>query len=155
MRDIRKDLEERLATIDAEKAVIQNRLVELSRVEANLRVVLAEEQARFRQEQKELFVVGKEEESPYAEFVLSTLSNGEVWAGFELKGLAEINERFVGERALGRLLHVAAIDLKRRGLIRSLGHGKWQIVKEDAEPTESDGASNSTLDAPFESAAAE
>jgi hypothetical protein len=161
MRDIRKDLEERLAAIDDEKLMAQARLVELSRVEENLRAVLSEERARYRQEQKELFDTDSgEEESPYAQFVLSALADGKVWTGADLKRLGIFKEQFAGQPALGRLLHVAAIDLKRRGLVRSLGFGKWQLVAEEAkgeepEDGELDGASNGELDAPFESAAAE
>jgi hypothetical protein len=132
MRDIRKDLEERLIGITSERESLQNRLAHLAKAETMLRTLLEEEELRWRSQQRPL--PGLEIAQPRSgartllgRFILDTMSDGGEWRVPELATLAKNKGLIANGKSPKRVLHFSLVGMRNNGLVEMVTSGVWKI----------------------------
>ena len=131
MRDIRKDLEERLEEIAVERGQLQRRLVALDDKESTVKTMLATEEARWASQQPLPGMgdgIGPDHRprSPVVEFALKALGDGQERSLVQLKRLAlEMGVDF-GAKKPGRVLHFTLAALSRHGIVEKTANGGWK-----------------------------
>lgn len=134
MRDIRKDLEERLNSIVQERSALQTKIEQLTQAEQGVKALLRQEDERFAQLSPPLFPQkessnGASGETPVKEFILKTLRQKNRPLGKdELREFAKTALDF-GEKAPGRVLHFGLVGLHTSGLIDLRKDGRWELKK--------------------------
>jgi len=135
MRDIRKDLKERLEAIADEKRAAQNRLANLDKAETMLQVLLEEEQLRWKSQQPRL--VGLETvarpktngRTPLGRFIREIMSDGREWQTAELAKLAKNRGLIAEGKSPLRVLHFSLVGMKQNGLVEKVGLTSWRLPR--------------------------
>jgi len=132
MRDIRKDLEERLASITFERESLQSRLAHLAQAETMLRTLLEEEQLRWKSQQPplaglEIAQPKSRAQTPLGRFILETMSDGREWRVPELATLAKNKGLIANGKSPRRVLHFSLVGMKHNGLVEMVASGVWKI----------------------------
>jgi hypothetical protein len=134
MRDIRPDLTQRLAAIESERQILEKRLSELEQTEFSIRVLLgAEDQSWSGSPQIALFEGRSEDQqngkynSPWARFVLSTLSEQGPCDLSMLKRIALKKAIGFGDKSPGRALNRLLLGMLQNGLVEKVGDGTWKL----------------------------
>jgi hypothetical protein len=132
MRDIRDDLKERLAAIDAEADKLKAQLESLSLKKAPIQKLLQEEDARFAKSDQVLFAGVHDEpgkySTPLSRIILGKIRlNGGIASLEDLKQAAEDAAYNFGEKQPGRSIHFALIGMAQSGLVESMGDSVWKL----------------------------
>lgn len=147
MRDIRRDLEERLAMVLAAQAIAKRSLVDLENQEATLRYLLKEEEARWIERIAENGVIqtgvtvnstphptrpqrirsNNRPRSPLAMLLIELLSSGHPLSLSELVQRAEMKGFDFGSKNPNRVIHFALIGMKQSQIVARSKDGKWSI----------------------------
>ncbi|MBI2303284.1 MAG: hypothetical protein HYU86_00860 [Chloroflexi bacterium] len=131
MRDIRRDIQERLEDVEAEKAQLQRRLSNLADNEAILRKLLEQEELRWKAQQPALAgldVVPKAQgRSPLGRFILDTLGDGSEWTLEQLVTAAIAKGMFFNGKSPKRAIHFSLVGMKQNGLVRWVRSGVWKL----------------------------
>ena len=130
MRDIRKDLKERLAGMAGERCALDNR-------EQFLRLLLAQEEERWSGEPSLFSHLVKpeqpgEETSPIRAFLVEAMADGQTWSLQRLKEHAIAKGVQFEGKSPGQSLHGALVAMKRSRLVNQVGKGKWRLKNVDA-----------------------
>lgn len=140
MRDIRKDLQERLLEIGSEKEQLQRRLSNLVENETVLQSLLEQEEIRWKSQQPPL--VGLEGletatkakgRSPLGRFILETLSDGREWTLDELVALARTKGMIANGKSPKRAIHFSLAGMKQHNFVQMVRSGVWRIVTQETE----------------------
>ena len=144
MRDIRKDLQDRLVEIEAERRRLQKRLDQLERREQLVRDLLTEEDTRWSVREPELGLpyttlqtqrrAVELSDSRLARFLLEILGDGQSWPREKLANRAIAASLLDQSKKPGRAVHGCLVGLKRRGLVEIVETGVWKLAKDDAKP---------------------
>ena len=141
MRDIRADIKERLESVATKRERLQQALVDLDDEERTLQTLLTAENARFHSREPSLFGPITGVESSITQFLLDAMSDGKAWSLERLKDLAGDRGIFTAANvSLGRVLHMALVGLKRRGIVEQVDDGVWKLVQNDAPSAKTDEA---------------
>lgn len=136
MKDIRKDLAERLSAISEERARCKAELEKLTRKEELLNLLIAEEDARWQKQRPRMPQRKKAEakQAPIASFIMNTLADGGIRRTDELVALAQANNLLVDSKSPKKSMHIALVALKRRGIVEMPESSCWRAAgkKEDA-----------------------
>lgn len=151
MRDIRRDLMDRLEEISNRRKQLVEELEILNEREAINRAFLSEEERRWRASEPSLPSRSKESRpriklvigTPVRNFILEMLGDGSPWSIERLKAAAEGRALFKPGQKPGWVLQGALMSLKKGQTIEAVEHGVWRLVKKDAPPADTDEASNS------------
>ncbi len=147
MRDIRRDIKERLDVVEQERQRLKARLEEIDEEEQMLQGFLAAENARWHNQQPTLFTpsptgngqVQLAMPSLVTHFLIKALNDGTPWSLERLKERAEKRGVLLGGQSPGRTLHGGLLGLKKRGVVEIVERGVWRLVNKDAstgEPVE-------------------
>lgn len=133
MRDIRKDLEERLNSIAQERSTLQTKIDQLTQAEQGVKALLRQEDERFAKLSPPLFSQessnGASGETPVKQFILDTLrQKNRPLDKEELREFAK-NALDFGEKAPGRVIHFGLVGLHTSGLIDLRKDGRWELKK--------------------------
>jgi hypothetical protein len=128
MRDIRRDLVERLASIENEEARLQSQLKNLSTMKEGLKALLQHEDTRFA---PPLFSEKREEEEPerttLTSIIVNALRHKTQMTLEEIKQITENAGYDFGEKKPGRSIHFALVGLQNLGVTEGLGNGVWRL----------------------------
>jgi hypothetical protein len=131
MRDIRKDLIERLGNIDREEADLQSRLKSLATMREGIKALIQADAERFAPQP--LFAT--EDEATIRPALTATVINAlRMKPEASLDEIREIVERTgydFGDRKPGRSVHFALVGLKNSGIVENLGNSRWRILPEE------------------------
>ncbi|NQV48701.1 MAG: hypothetical protein HQ504_13100 [Rhodospirillaceae bacterium] len=127
MRDIRKDLLDRLNGIEAELSTLLNRTSELEQEKALTRQILDIENVRWQKQPTGGQAEVPQKEGPVlSEYISRLLANGHVWTLNAIREKA-LSDGYLGDSFYpGRSVHALLVNLKKRGLAKQLGEGKWK-----------------------------
>ncbi len=149
MRDIRRDLMDRLEEISNRRKQLVEELEILNEREAINRAFLADEERTWRA--SEPSSPSRPEESrprikliagtPVRNFILEMLGDGSPWNIGRLKAAAEGRALFKSGQKPGWALQGALMGLKKDGAIEAVEQGIWKLVNKDASTDESAEAS--------------
>jgi hypothetical protein len=131
MRDIRSDLKERLATLDAERTALKQQLVALDKSEFAINALLTSEDMRFAPTANmDLFSTPPEVDAgttPLAKFLLLTLRSADRALSLdEIKVAAEAANFDFEDKSPGRVIHYALVGMTQNGSVVSIGD-LWRI----------------------------
>ncbi len=148
MRDIRRDLMDRLEEISNRRKQLVEELEILNEREAINRAFLSEEERRWRASEPSLPSRPKESRlriklvtgTPVRNFILEMLGDGSPWSIERLKAAAEERALFKPEQKPGWALQGALMSLKKGQIIETVEYGVWKLVKKDAPSAETDEA---------------
>ena len=133
MRDITKDIEERIAEVEAEQGRLQRRIDALAEKGDKLRGVLEYELMRS---PPQTSIPGLEAQnghrlsSPISRFVMKALRDGTARSLNELKRRAKDDGIDFGGKNPGRVLHFALVGMRQTKMVRRLETGEWQLAVE-------------------------
>lgn len=133
MRDIRRDLRERLAEIVSERESLAGRLKHLDDLEATLKTLFQQEELRWKAQQPPLTgLEGVIEpkaagQSPLGRFLLETLSNGKEWHLVDLVTLANNRGLIAEGKSPRRVIHFSLVGLKQNGIVEMVTSGVWRL----------------------------
>lgn len=132
MRDITKDLEERIEDVEKERAQLQRQISVLDQKAETLTTMLESERARW-PEQASLpgLVSGNGAgwlASPFSRFLQHALSDGRPRKLHELKLLATNQGIDFKGKSSGRTLHFALVGMQQNGLVERLKKTReWKL----------------------------
>lgn len=133
MRDIRKDLEERLKKFRAEKDGLLVRIKLLEEKITKLEELTKLEDSFWEtdDQQEVLFPLTKSEETesthtPLGQFLLSILQDGNTYLLDQLLTLAANQEVIVNSKSPRRALNFSLVGMQRHNLVERVGDG-WRI----------------------------
>jgi hypothetical protein len=134
MRDIRPDLRQRLRCIARERDKMHQRVRELEARQRIIETLLADEEAKSKDEQQLPLFDGLAQHRPsragaLREFVIETLSDGREASLSDLMRLA-FERGILEPRASARTLNMTLINLYRRGCAERLPNGLWRRAKQ-------------------------
>ena len=134
MRDIRKDLRERIQAIESQRAHLQFRLSELEKKRSTLENFLAQEELEWKARQPTLLGFGDTSrevrlKSEMSKFLLDVLKDGNPHNTSELKELV-LNKGipFKGKSPL-RAIHFTLVGMKNNNLVEMVESRIWKIHK--------------------------
>jgi hypothetical protein len=138
MRDIRKDLEERLKSIASDRASLQAKVDQLLQAEQGVKALLRQEDERFAKLSPPLFPMDKEAGSGNAggvrQVIVTALRQKKrPLDKDELKLLVKEMDFSFGEKSPGRVIHFALIGLKESGVVDHLKDGRWELKRDKQE----------------------
>jgi hypothetical protein len=122
MRDIRKDLHERLNAILAEQDVHRQKVAELESQKNMLTTLLEQEQHRWG---AEISTVRKSQD--LTEIIRDIMSDGGEWHGGTVADVLLKRGYDVGDGKPGRIIHFTLLGMAKRDLVESVGNGKWKL----------------------------
>lgn len=134
MRDIRRDLVERLDALSRQREELTRRLDELVNERSALQALLDAENRRF----GDVSDANADEQTAaqfnmgIQEFTLGCLRLGGTWNVAGLKKRAQDQKLDFGDGLIGRRIQGALMGLAQQGLVESIGGGNWRIRKEEA-----------------------
>lgn len=145
MRDIRRDLIDRLEEISNRRKQLVEELQILDEREAINRAFLAEEERRWRASESHVLSQSKEKRprarllplTPVRTFILEMLADGSPWTIGRLKAAAAGRMLFRAGQKPGWVLQGALMGLKKDGAIEAVEQGVWKLVSKDASTDES------------------
>jgi uncharacterized coiled-coil protein SlyX len=134
MRDIRKDLEERIETLEKRKALSLIQIKKLEERVANLRQLLELEQAEWEAKQPSFLSLGKDvlpvrTHSELSRFLLNTLSDGNLHRTEELAVLAQSRNIPIKGKSYKRAVHFSLVGMKNNRLVDWVQSRVWKIHK--------------------------
>ena len=136
LRDIRRDLADRLNDVTEDRKVVAERLRFLEAREQSIRAMLDSENQMFSgadTDQETLPIPGTIFPGTIRDFVLLALKGGKPLHLDEIKRFAGEHRLSVDEGAsLGRILHGALIGLKKDGMVDIVGPSVWQLKDADS-----------------------
>ena len=144
MRDIRRDLMDRLEEISNRRKQLVEELEILDEREAINRAFLADEERTWRASEPSSpsrprikLIAG----TPVRNFILEMLGDGSPWNIKRLKAAAQGRTLFDSGKKPGWVLQGALMSLKKEGTIEAVEHGVWKLVNKDASTDKSAEAS--------------
>jgi len=133
MRDIRKDLSERLTELAAERERLTRQFQVINEKEDGIKQLLAQEESRWNGNSTLPFVEPelRFKGTPLQMFLLNKLSNGADWPLKELVVEARSQGIVPQNGSVGRTLHGGLIGLKKIGLVDMPvpGTSVWRLTK--------------------------
>ena len=149
MRDIRPDLRERLNTIAADRA-------RLDEDERSVRHLLQREEMRFGEPKQASLPLGDRNEknktvkrvpaepSEKIKFVMTTLADRQLWP-LELivEAAAEKGVDFNGKHPR-RVLHFVLLGMQQRGLVEKIGKNEWRLTSNGYSESDANGPVSET-----------
>ncbi|MGD0115717.1 MAG: hypothetical protein ABSC13_06920 [Dehalococcoidia bacterium] len=135
MRDIRKDLKERLESIAVQKRAAENQLARLKETEDMYQALLEDEQLRWKAQQPPLAGLETMRQpksngrTPLGRFIMEMLGDGRVWERADLAKLAS-NRGLIGtDKSPGRVLHFSLVGMAQNGLVEKVGDSSWRLPR--------------------------
>jgi hypothetical protein len=137
MRDIRKDLAERILETEARKGILKKEIVRMDEKIASLKGLLDAEEAEFKARQPSLLDLGKDvspvrTHSELSRFLLSTLSDGEIHRTDELAALAQSRNIPIKGKSYKRAVHFSLVGMKNNRLVDWVQSRVWRIHKNES-----------------------
>lgn len=133
MRDITKDLEERIEEAKKERARLQRQISELDKKAETLTATLESERTLWPEQPALPGMVGSngasQSSSTFSRFIQQALSDGRPRSLDELKLLAQSQGIDFGGKAPGRVLHYALVAMQQNKIVERTPSGEWQIWK--------------------------
>ena len=132
MRDIRKDLEERIEETEAERAQFHRRIEALDQRIDMLRGMLESEKARWPEQQVLPGLISGNGvrhrlSSPLSQFLVKALADGAPRSLTDLKRRAkDMGVDFSGKTP-GRALHFALVGMQQNQMVERLETGEWKL----------------------------
>lgn len=137
MRDIRKDLRERIEEIDLQRDHLQFRISEVDKRRDVLESMLAQEELAWKSRQPILLGFGGEAsrevklKSEMSKFLLDVLKDGNAHNTSELKALVLNNSiPFKGKSPL-RAIHFTLVGMKNNNLVEMVESRVWKMHKNE------------------------
>jgi len=132
MRDIRKDLRERIEDIRSHQEVLQLRIKRLEEQAAMLENLLKQEEADWQVRQPALFDLGKGSSarvrSELSRFLLAALNDGKPHGIVELVDLAQSKGIPIKGKSPRKAIHFALVGMKQNKIVEMLESGVWKIA---------------------------
>ena len=129
MRDITKDLEERIDETKKEHARLLRQILALQQNEKMLTAMLESERARWPEQAALPGMVGSNgasrSPSAFSRFLQHALSDGRPRSLDELKLLAQGQGIDFGSKTPGRVLHYALVGMQQNRMVKRLESGEW------------------------------
>ncbi len=131
MRDIRKDLKDRLADIKARRNEMQAELRRLADQEAAVERLLLAEESKWRHTTPSLFESEPQpQQMTLSQLLLDTLKSKNGTASLdELKEEARQSGVPFGRKQPGRAIHFAMLGMAQHNLVERTKDGKWSLKK--------------------------
>ncbi len=132
MRDIRKDLRERINSIRSQQEHLQFRIKELDRKAIMLENLLEQEELDWRARQPALLdltgTLTVRTRSELSRFILSTLSDGKPHSTGELVDLAQSKGIPIRGKSPRRAIHFALVGMKQNDLVEMVKSRVWKLA---------------------------
>ena len=134
MRDIRKDLEERIDALDRRKAHFLIQAKQIDEKVAILEQLLEQEKAEWEAKQPSLLDLGKDiapvkTHTELSRFLLNTLSDGKLHRTTEIAALAQSRNIPIKGKSYKRAVHFSLLGMKNNKLVDWVESGVWKIHK--------------------------
>jgi len=133
MRDIRRDLKERLESIAQQRSELQGTIDQLIQAENGVKALLREEERRFAASSPPAFTAIMESDSgngygAIKQFLLAAFNEkNRPLDKEELKEMAKHTLDFEN-KSPGRVLHFALVGMQSSGLVHRLKDGRWELT---------------------------
>jgi hypothetical protein len=137
MRDIRRDLEERLEAVSLERKRLEGQFHALEEKERVLKLLLEEEEARFSQISlpMEMPALPLKQYGPTRAFVLEMLGNGKAWTLAGLTDEALKRGLLADAKHPLRSLHFTLLGMRNNHLVEMPTSGHWKLAQNGATMT--------------------
>lgn len=137
MRDIRKDLEERIERAEARRLLLIKDAERMADKIASLRGLLEQEEAEWQARQPSLLDLGKgvspvRTYSEMSRFLLNALSDGALHRTDELAALAQSRNIPIKSKSYKRVVHFSLVGMKNNRLVDWVESGVWRIHKNES-----------------------
>jgi len=134
MRDIRKDLAERMERAKTRKALLLNEIERTDNTIASLQSLLDQEEAEWQSRQPSLIDLGRDvspvrTHSELSRFLLTTLSDGKLHRTDELAALAQSRNIPIKSKSYKRAVHFSLVGMKNNRLVDWVESRVWRIHK--------------------------
>jgi chromosome segregation ATPase len=134
MRDIRKDLEERIEAIESRKVHFLFQIKRLDEKLTGLRQLLEQEEAEWKAKQPSLLDLGKDiapikTHTELSRFLINTLSDGKLHRTNEIAALAQSRNIPIKGKSYRRAVHFSLLGMKNNKLVDWIESGVWRIHK--------------------------
>jgi hypothetical protein len=134
MRDIRKDLEERIEKAETRRLLLLNDVKKMEGKIASLRNLLEQEETEWQARQPSLIDLGRDvspvrTHSELSRFLLTTLSDGELHRTDELAALAQSRNIPIKSKSYKRAVHFSLVGMKNNRLVDWVQSRVWRIHK--------------------------
>ena len=134
MRDIRKDLEERIEAIGSRKVHFLFQIKRLDEKLTALKQLLEQEEAEWKAKQPSLLDLGKDiapikTHTELSRFLLNTLSDGKLHRTNEIAALAQSRNIPIKGKSYKRAVHFSLLGMKNNKLVDWIESGVWKIHK--------------------------
>jgi len=134
MRDIRKDLEERMEAVEKRKALLLIQVKKLDEKLAVLGQLLEQEETEWEAKQPSLLDLGKDiapvkTHTELSRFLINTLSDGELHRTNELAALAQNRNIPIKAKSYRRAVHFSLVGMKNNRIVDWVESGVWKIHK--------------------------
>ena len=126
MKDIRKDLKERLEAVKAQREHFQNRIAQLAEQEKRLGLLLREEEAEWRGKQLVFQDVVARPRTKLTEFIHTALSDGVPHNLDDLVMKAQKQDIIFNGKSPRRTINFALLALRNNDQVEMLGRGVWR-----------------------------
>jgi hypothetical protein len=132
MRDIRKDIKERINAIRSEQEFLLFRVKELDKKVVGLETLLEEEEKSWRDKQPSLPTFGEprpiKARSELGSFLLSVLGDGKSHNTEELVGLVQSKGIPIKGKSPRRAVHFSLVGMKQNKLVEMVSSRVWKIA---------------------------
>jgi hypothetical protein len=128
VRDIRQDLRERIAELEAQVEEFAVKIADLEGHLEVLRTLLHEEGQRWPPEGE--FLTGPTEPviKDLAELIQDIMSDHDEWSGKAITAVIQKRGyRFGEHRSPGRSVHFKLIGMQKQQIVENTGKGKWRL----------------------------
>jgi len=137
MRDIRKDLEERIDRARARRIQMLTNIQKLDESIASLQNLLDQEEAEWQARQPSLIDLGSDvspvrTHSELSRFLLTTLSDGKLHRTDELAALAQNRNIPIKSKSYKRAVHFSLVGMKNNRLVDWVQSRVWRIHKNES-----------------------
>jgi uncharacterized coiled-coil protein SlyX len=134
MRDIRKDLEERIEALESRISHLRTQIERLDGKMAALKELLKQEESEWQAMQPTLLDLGKDvlpvkTHTELSRFLLSTLNDGELHRTNELAASAQSRGIPIKAKSYKRAVHFSLVGMKNNKLVDWVESGVWKIHK--------------------------
>jgi hypothetical protein len=134
MRDIRRDLEERIDDLDKRKELLLTQAKQIDEKMAILQQLLEQERAEWEAKQPSLLDLGKDiapvkTHTELSRFLLNTLSDGKLHRTNEIAALAQSRNIPIKGKSYKRAVHFSLLGMKNNKLVDWVESGVWKIHK--------------------------
>ena len=126
MKDIRRDLKERLNAIKTQKEHFEGRIAKLTEQEKRLELLLQEEEAEFRGRQLIFQDVVSRPRTKLTEFIHTALGDGNPHPLDDLVRMAQRQDIAFNGKSPRRTLNFALLALKNNNQVEMVERGVWR-----------------------------